>query len=74
MTLNDTWSFDLRAQQWKLIDTKSTTGTIPALRGHCAVVFNNVLYVFGGNLVQHLFNDKLYALDLGTCQSDLPNF
>jgi N-acetylneuraminic acid mutarotase len=48
---NDFYSFHFKNQQWKLLneDTHDIRGTPPSPRDrHCAVVYNDAFYVFGG--------------------------
>jgi N-acetylneuraminic acid mutarotase len=62
--LNEVFSFDIISGVWKLV---SCSGDIPHGRSsHCAGVYNNKMYVYGGWAGFSSFFNDIYALDLTT--------
>ncbi len=61
---NDTWSFDISTRKWTELQC---TGSIPIPRvGHAAVLVDDVMYVFGGNAIDHTILGDLTALNLSS--------
>ena len=63
--LDDLWRFDLRKQQWQVLQP---TGSSPPARWHAMTAFDaqeRRAYLFGGaGLGEHTFDRKLYAFDV----------
>jgi len=61
---NDTWSFNISTRKWTELQC---TGSIPSPRlGHAAVLVDNVMYVFGGEIEYDTYLGELTALNLSS--------
>ncbi len=61
---NDTWSFDISTQKWT--ELQCTGSILCPRRGHGAVVVDDVMYVFGGEVTNGTNLDDLTALNLSS--------
>ena len=61
---NDTWSFNISTREWTELQC---TGSIPSPReGHNAVIIDDVMYVFGGRILDETYLGDLTALNLSS--------
>ncbi len=61
---NDTWSFDISTRKWTELQC---TGSIPHPRQcHAAVLVDDVMYVFGGRVIDKTNLGDLTALNLSS--------
>ncbi|KAF8499852.1 hypothetical protein F5888DRAFT_1610700 [Russula emetica] len=61
---NDTWSFNISTRKWTELQC---TGSIPSPRGgHAAVLIDDVMYLFGGDIINGTYLCDLTALNLST--------
>ena len=61
---NDTWSFDVSTRKWTKLQC---TGSIPSPRSsHAAVLIGDVMYVFGGIVLDRAKLGDLAALNLSS--------
>uniref|UniRef100_A0A6B2LLN4 Uncharacterized protein n=1 Tax=Arcella intermedia TaxID=1963864 RepID=A0A6B2LLN4_9EUKA len=62
--LNDLWKFDSDRMEWEVVES---SGDVPSARyGHVAVIYNNQMYVHGGNMDKFSALDDFYVFDFGT--------
>jgi hypothetical protein len=59
--LNDLYLFNLRSNEWQLVDIKSESKPAPRL-GACLASANNISYIFGG-IVSSGYDDELINMN-----------